>query len=211
MAKTLVFDLDGTLTDPAEGIVNSFQYALAQLGYPAADTADVHEGIGPPLDVTFRKLTGVQDADRLAEMVASYRERYTAGGYAENTLYPGIPDALSALAGHGIRLGVCTSKRVDFAEKILTLFDLRKYFEFVDGGDIGISKAMQLAALLDKGAIDNSAVMIGDRNVDIESARTNGLAGVGVLWGFGDRAELEAAGPVAILDTVPELAGLADP
>ena len=209
MATTLVFDLDGTLTDPAEGIVNCFVHALVEFGYPAAERDAICEGIGPPLDTNFKRLTGETDEARINELVVCYRERYNVSGYAENTMYPGIPEALETLADRGVRLGVCTSKRVDFAERILEMFELRHFFDFVDGGDVGITKASQLGGLLATGAIDARAVMIGDRAIDIESASANGLAGVGVLWGFGDRAELEAASPVRIVATVAELTELA--
>lgn len=112
------------------------------------------------------------------------------------------------LAALRYRKGLCTSKRADFAERILELFGLRHHFAFVSGGDIGIAKADQLAALLAAGAIDRDAIMIGDRAVDLEAAHANGLASCGVLWGFGSRAELEAPRPRYLVQTPDELAQL---
>jgi phosphoglycolate phosphatase len=201
-SSSLVFDLDGTLSDPSLGIARCFNFALSQHGQPEVPEQSLHKQIGPPLDETFRTLVpGISESD-VVRYVVSYRERYAEIGYAENELYVGIPEALHALVHSGKSLGVCTSKRVDFAEQILEMFGLRHHFAFVDGGDIGISKAMQLQALKERGAIDDRAIMIGDRAVDINSASENGLRGIGVMWGFGDEAELSAASPVAIFDRV---------
>ena len=141
----------------------------------------------------------------LINIISKYRERYATLGYAENQIYPGILDALNALSTRGIRMGVCTSKRVDFAERILSMYGLLEFFSFVSGGDIGIMKHQQLAGLLEAGNIDRTAVMIGDREVDISSAKVHGLRTVGVLWGFGDRDELEQAGADVILSKTNEL------
>ncbi len=204
-----VFDLDGTLSDPAEGIGKSFDFALLRHGHAPLRPDQRSFVIGPPLDVSFRALTGVDDPVHIAALVAAYRERYGDVGYAENVLYPGIPEALQALRGAGRRLGVCSSKRVDFCERILALFGLREHFEFVSGGDVGIPKSQQLGELLAQGAIDARATMIGDRAVDVEAAQAHALASVGVLWGHGSRAELEAAGAQRLLSAPGELLSLA--
>lgn len=205
----LVFDLDGTLSDPVTGICRSMNYSLTGFGYPEVTEREVAPFIGPPLDYSFRQITGETSEERIALMVARYRDRYGRVGYAENTLYPGVSESIRDLAGRGIALGVCTSKRVDFAEKILEMFALRDCFLFVSGGNIGIRKADQLGGLLSSGAIGRTAVMIGDRAVDILAARENGLASVGVLWGYGSREELQDAGPGKILERPEEIAGLA--
>jgi len=129
-------------------------------------------------------------------------------GYAENRIYPGVAATLQDLSSAGMRMGVCTSKRKDIAEKILDLFGLSSHFRFVSGGDVGIKKREQLAGLLQATEIDQSAIMIGDRAVDITSAKGNGLRSVGVLWGFGDLAELQGAGADRILNETSELAQL---
>ncbi len=205
----LVFDLDGTLSDPAEGIGKSFDFALQRHGHPPLRPDQRSFVIGPPLDVSFRALTGVENVAHIAALVAAYRERYGDVGYAENVLYPGIPEVLQALRQAGRPLGVCSSKRVDFCEMILALFGLREHFEFVSGGDVGIPKSRQLGELLAQGAIDARATMIGDRAVDVEAAQVHGLASVGVLWGHGSRAELEAAGAQRLLSAPGDLLSLA--
>ena len=207
--RTIVFDLDGTLSDPADGIGRSFDFALTAFGYPPLPAGALSRYIGPPLDRSFRIITGAQDEALVARLVAKYRERYAQVGYAENTMYPGIPEALEALAQRGHRLGVCTSKRVDFAEQILELFGIRARFEFVSGGETGVAKDHQLAQLLRRGAIDARALMVGDRAFDIDAARANGLDSAGVLWGHGSREELVTAGAGRLLERVEELRMLA--
>jgi len=204
----LIFDLDGTLSDPKEGIVRSTNYALAAFGYPALSPEFVDIFIGPPLDDAFRQITGLEDADRLAVLITKYREDYGRRGYAANTLYPGIVPVLKRLAQRGTRLAVCTSKRVDFAEAILQLHRIRDYFEFVDGGDVGIRKWQQLQALLESGVITENSVMIGDRDVDLVAAHHNGLDSAGVLWGYGSRRELLAQKPTHLLDEPTQLVEL---
>lgn len=171
--STLVFDLDGTLSDPADGILRSIHHALVAYGFAPLPSSAISQHIGPPLDQTFAAITGAS-ADAVRELVATYRERYADVGYAENVLYPGIPEALAALVAQGCVLGVCTSKRADFAERILQLFGLRPSFAFVDGGDIGIPKAQQLQSLLATAAIGNGSVMIGDRSIDVWPPSTTG-------------------------------------
>lgn len=205
---TLVLDLDGTISDPSLGISRCFNHALQTHGFPPVSEAAIAKQIGPPLDDAFMKLAPGINSSGVGELISTYRERYSDTGYAENTLYAGIPAALDQLKHAEITLGVCTSKRKDFAERILSLFGLSDYFCFVDGGDVGISKQSQLAGLLNAEIIDKAAIMVGDRSVDIESAQGNGLRSIGVLWGFGDYAELSEASPSYILEHVEELPGI---
>ena len=208
--NVILFDLDGTLSDPLVGIGRSINYALSHFGYPELPLSDLAVHVGPPLDQSFGIITGLTSSSALAGFVAKYRERYGEIGYSENILYPGIPEALHNLVGAGITLGVCTSKRADFAEKILELFGLRSYFSFVSGGEIGTHKWQQIHALLETGAITQSTVMVGDRAVDITAAHRNGLDAAGVLWGHGSREELEAAQPRYLFITPAELLCLAN-
>lgn len=206
--STLIFDLDGTISDPRLGISRCINYALVAHGFPEVSAEVVVAEIGPPLDETFKKFQPESDPEMISSLVAKYRERYAEAGYAENELYPRIADEVRALYARGIRLGVCTSKRKDFAEKILVLFDLLPHFAFVDGGEVGLKKREQLAGLLESGVIDEGAVMVGDREVDVLAAQANGLRSVGVLWGFGSPQELSAVGPSVIISEVGELGRL---
>jgi len=204
----LLFDLDGTLSDPQEGIGRSINHALAQFGHAEHDLSALTRFIGPPLDESFRRLTGDDTPARIAALVRAYRDRYGAVGYAENLLYPGIPEALAALAASGTSMALCTSKRADFAHRILELFGLRHHFRFISGGEIGVQKWQQIEALKAQGQVDDDTLMIGDRSFDLIAARRNGLRGVGVLWGHGTQDELEAEGPWRLLGHPGELTGL---
>jgi phosphoglycolate phosphatase len=203
--STLVFDLDGTLTDPRLGIVRCVNHALQTRGFATVPDEDVVRHIGPPLDEAFHALVPSASPAVVKDLVAGFRDRYASVGFRENEVFPAIPGAIARLAGAGRRLGVCTSKRGDFAEKILALFGLLESFAFVDGGDIGITKGEQLARLLSAGIIDRDAVMIGDRDADIRAARANGLASIAVLWGFAAAGEIVAAAPTHTVATTGEL------
>ena len=205
----VLFDLDGTLSDPLVGIGRSINYALSHFGFAELPLPELAVHVGPPLDEAFRSITGVRAPNALDGFVAKYRERYGEVGYSENVLYPGIPQVLEGLCGAGISLGVCTSKRVDFAEKILDLFGLRSYFSFVCGGEIGTQKWQQIQELLKEGVVSQATVMVGDRAVDITAAHRNGLHAGGVLWGHGARQELEAERPRYLFSTPEELLLLA--
>jgi phosphoglycolate phosphatase len=206
--SALIFDLDGTLSDPAVGIGRSLNYALDAFGYRSLSAPEVARYVGPPLDWAFGQIVPDASPARVLALVAKYRERYRDVGYKENVLYPGITEALARLLSDGVPMGVCTSKRTDFAEQILEMFHLRPHFSFVHGGDVGVAKGDQLRALLEQGMVRPMATMIGDRAADIEAARANGLGAIGVLWGHGTRAELVAVGPDRLLENPAELAGL---
>jgi phosphoglycolate phosphatase len=203
--RTLIFDLDGTISNPFHGIHNSVNYALSAFGHPRVAAEAFHTHIGPPIDQTFRHLLPDTDPDQVPALVTKFRERYAAGGYAENVLYADIPETLLELQARGYRLGVCTGKRVDFAMRILQMFELDGLFDFVDGGDVGILKQQQLAQLRATGTVPRDAVMIGDRDIDIVSARANDLEAVGVLWGFGSHSELAACAPSNIAERPTDL------
>ncbi len=206
--RVVVFDLDGTISNPLLGFTRSINHALALHGFAERTPDELARFVGPPLDDTVAELTGHADAALRARLIADYRRRYGEAGYAENTLYDGIREALHALREGGATLGVCTSKRVDFAEKILAQFGLRSLFAFVDGGDLGVHKWQQLQALREAGVVGDGSVMVGDREVDIVAAHRNGLRACAVLWGFGSLAELEAERPRHLLRAPAELMGL---
>lgn len=206
----LIFDLDGTISEPAEGIAGSINYALQQAGHPPIDHAHISQYIGPPLDKVFRAICGdaVDTNGLLDSLVGNYRRHYNDVGYSQNVLFDGIPAALEAIRAAGIPMGVCTSKFTDAAVMILEMHGVRSYFDFVSGGDNGITKSDQLRALLADGVVSSESIMIGDRAVDITSARANGLRGVGVLYGHGSREELESANPLRLLSEPAEFTSL---
>ena len=206
--RVVVFDLDGTISDPLLGFSRSINHALSLQGLPERAPADLARFIGPPLYESAAELTVSADPGAHARLIADYRQRYGDTGYAENTLYDGIPAVLHALRDSGATLGLCTSKRADFAERILRLFGLRELFAFVSGGDIGVHKWQQLRALREAGAVDGDSVMVGDRAVDVASAHRNGLHACAVLWGFGSLDELQAERPRHIAKKPEDLLGL---
>lgn len=205
----ILFDLDGTLTDPLEGIGRSINHALEHFGYAPMALEAMGTYIGPPLEHSFRAITGTGSAEHVQALIAKYRERYGTLGYAENVVYAGIPEALAALHERGIPLAVCTSKRADFAERILDLFGLRQYFSFICGGESGFEKWQLLGRLCQSGQVPADAVMVGDRTFDIQAGQRNGLAAAGVLWGYGSHEELSADKPQYLFRTPADLlAGL---
>jgi len=207
--KYLLFDLDGTLSDSKEGIVKGINHTLSMHGYATRDENELATFIGPQIDSTFKILVDSDSPELISELVSTYRARYSDIGYSENMLYDGIPELLSQLAAFpNITLGVCTSKRADFAERILKMFDIRHFFSFVSGGDIGIDKWQQLEGLLAEGQISHKALMIGDRYVDITAAQKNKLNTAGVLWGYGSHAELSEHKPDFLFSHPSEIAML---
>lgn len=205
----LLFDLDGTLTDPSEGIVRSLEYAFRKLGRPLPPDVPLTSLIGPPLHEALANLLGTTDRARIDEAVLAYRERYGEVGLFENSVYPGIPDALATLRDRGHELRVATSKAVVYARRVLAHFDLDRFFEGVHGAEFDGRRSnkgelIRYVLTID-GLLPDDVVMIGDRKHDLEGARSAGVRGVGVLWGFGDRAELAACAPVSLVASVAEL------
>ena len=205
----LVFDLDGTISDPKDGITRSLNYALSTHGFEKHDEETLLNFIGPPLDSTFKTITKSDNPELISSLVARYRERYSDIGFSENVLYPEIPETLEQLhLTSGIRLGVCTSKRVDFAERILDLFSLKHFFDFISGGDVGIEKWQQLQLLLEQKTINQNSLMIGDRHIDLTAAHKNNIDSAGVLWGYGSLAELTKHKPTYLFTKPEELKAL---
>lgn len=214
MNKTyILFDLDGTLTDPGTGITNSVAYALARFGIAVADRAELYRFIGPPLMDSFMEYYGLTEA-QATEAVAVYREYFADKGWAENRVYDGIEPLLASLEAAGKVLLVATSKPEVFARRILAHFGLDKYFAVIRGVALqaprGYSKADVIReALASVGVTDLSqAVMVGDRRHDIEGAKAVGLASIGVLYGYGDKAEHERAGADLIAEDVASLGSI---
>ena len=204
---TLIFDLDGTLSDPMPGFSRSINHALLSSGFQPCHERELARYVGPDIEATFRALTGAADSV-VRMLVGLYRERYEAVGFSENALYPGITTALDTFSRHGIPLGVCTSRRLEMANRILRALEVRDRFYFVSGGNAEVNKQQQLSQLLAADVIDSTALMIGDRAGDLLGAHANGLRSVGVLWGYGSRSELQAQSPLRLLDHVGDLTDL---
>jgi len=209
MWDTVLFDLDGTLTDPKEGITNAFAYALRHYGIEA-DPDSLTSVIGPPLADSFMELYGLSP-ERAGEAIGKYREYFSFRGWAENIPYPGIHEALGALRAQGKRLVIATSKPEEFALRIVKHFELYPFFTLVCGAPMTESAAGRkenvIAAALERIGCPASdkAVMVGDRRHDIEGAHKNALAAVGVLYGYGSRDELAGAGAEYITESVQSL------
>ena len=203
--QTLIFDLDGTISDPSEGIFRCVNFALEAYDYEAVELHRVQKMIGPPLTEIFEHFLGPIPEGRMLDLVASYRERYAEVGYTENVIYDDISELIHSLSASGYTLGVCTSKRADYAVSIVKMFGLDECFEFVDGGDVHIKKSVQLERLVAAGMDARSAIMIGDRAVDINAARVNEIKSVGVSWGFSATDELPDASPDHLVHTPLEL------
>jgi phosphoglycolate phosphatase len=209
--QAILFDLDGTLTDPLVGITRSLGYALEKLGRAAPAADDLRWCIGPPIQSSFAVLLETEDAAIVGEAVRLYRERYSAIGKFENTLIEGIPEALAELVAEGFYLAVATSKLKTYAGEIIDHFDLRRYFSVVHGSELdgrNSVKAELISHILAVEALDaRRTVMIGDRSHDVAGANANGVLAIGVLWGYGDRQELETAGAARIVASPAELRG----
>jgi phosphoglycolate phosphatase len=205
----LLFDLDGTLTDPFPGITRCIEHALVSLGRPCPLAESLGWCIGPPLKESLITLLGVSHSHLADEAVAKYRERFGEVGLFENDVYPGIEGVLKELRGCGYRMGVATSKPTVFARRIIHHVGLDCYFDSVDGSELDgtrSDKVHLLDFILKRDALDpGRVVMIGDRKHDMLGAARNGVAGVGVLWGYGSQEELEGAGAVACAVVPDEL------
>jgi phosphoglycolate phosphatase len=204
----VIFDLDGTLTDSADGIVSSFRHALATVGAPVPDGDLSRRLVGPPMHLTLRSmgLDGQADA-----AFAAYRADYTTRGWAMNSVFEGIPELLAALRGKGVRLAVATSKAEPIARRILEHFGLDAFFEVIAGASVdGVrsAKADVVAhALAQLEPIPDRVLMVGDRAHDVEGAAAHGIDTVVVAWGYGadDFAGPEAGGAHRHVATMGEL------
>lgn len=210
--KFMLFDLDGTLTDPQEGITNSVAYALEQYGIHVEDRSSLNKFIGPPLKDSFMEYYGFAE-DRAEEAVWKYREYFNEDGIFENKVYPGIPQMLQRLNDQGKILIVATSKPTVYAKRILERFELSRYFADVQGSEMDGSRTKKeevISYALEQNQItDNAqAVMIGDREHDIIGAKKCGLDSIGVLFGYGSREEMDGCGADQIVDTVQMLEDL---
>jgi phosphoglycolate phosphatase len=205
--ETVLFDLDGTLTDPAEGIIRSIRAAFGVVGCELPPVASLTRCIGPPLHDSFREL-GAQP-EEVDSLVAAYRCRYREIGMFENRVYPGVPELLSRLEDAGFRLYVVTSKPQEFADAILRHFDLLEVFDRVFGSNLDGRLADKRELLAYARGMANfsvaSSALVGDRGLDISAARSHGILAIGALWGYGSVCELETAGAQALVSSPSEL------
>lgn len=205
MYKNILFDLDGTLTDPGVGITNSVAYALEKFNISVTDRTQLYPFIGPPLQASFQEYYGFSEADsRLA--VEYYRQYFKTKGIYENQVYEGTRELLDLLKANGSRMILATSKPEQFAIEILEHFDLIDYFAFISGATMDgekVEKADIIRYALKKTKNKNlqETVMVGDRKYDIIGAAQNGIDAVGVLFGYGTREELENAGAKYFAET----------
>jgi len=210
----VLFDLDGTMTDPFEGITRSIQYALEKLGRVAPAADDLRWCIGPPLTEGFKVLLETEDAATIGKAIQLYRERYTTVGKFENRVIDGIPQTLEALADAGYRLIVATSKPRSYTLDILDHFDLARHFDAVHGSELdgrNSEKTDLIRHIIVQETVEPATtIMIGDRLHDIVGANANKIASIGVLWGYGDRSELEAAGADRIAERPEDLPALVE-
>jgi phosphoglycolate phosphatase len=205
----LLFDLDGTLTDPFPGITRCLAYAMERVGHPAPPAEQLRWCIGPPLKHSLAKLLASDDAARIDAALAFYRERFGTRGLFENEVYEGIPEVLEALNEAGHTLVVATSKPAVFARRIVDHFGLQPYFKKTYGSELDgtrVEKTHLIAHILEAEAIDGTqSMMIGDRAYDMIGAKANGLSRCGVLWGYGSQDELLRSGAQVVVATPADL------
>ena len=209
MYQYILFDLDGTLTDPREGITKSVQYALAKMGIEEPDLSALEHFIGPPLYDEFRRCYNFDDA-QAKQAVAAYRERFSVHGWKENILFDGVPAMLQTLRDAGKTLAVASSKPTVFVEKILELFEIAPYFDAVSGATLDgsistkaqvVEQALAMLSVEDR----KDVVLVGDRMHDVEGARLCAIDCVGVTFGFGGLRELQQAGAKHVVQDFSEL------
>ncbi|BCB37241.1 phosphoglycolate phosphatase [Bacillus cereus] len=209
MYTTYLFDLDGTLTDPKEGIVNSVLYALKKVGIEELHISELDSFIGPPIQQSFVERYNMNEGE-VERAVFYFREYLKQRGLLENNLYEGIPILLKQLKDTGNRLFIATSKPTIFAEQVIEYFQLTNYFEDIIGSNLDgtrIKKEEIIAHILQTNEELNKEeiVMIGDRKHDIIGANQNGIASIGVLYGYGSETELTEVGATHIANDVKEL------
>lgn len=215
MFQYCLFDLDGTLTDPKEGITKSVQYALKKFGIEEPDLDRLEPFIGPPLKDSFIEFYGFTEEEAI-KAIALYRERFAPIGVLENQIFPGMAQMLENLYNKKIHLAVASSKPTEFVHQILNHFEIEKYFEVIVGSEMDgsratkeevVEEALLQLGLLSRPQEDRKRVcaMIGDRKFDIQGAKAYGLTGIGVSFGYAGEGELEAAGADHIVNTVEEL------
>lgn len=211
MYDIILFDLDGTLTDPGLGITNSVAYALKRYGIEAENRESLYSFIGPPLKDSFMKYYGFSE-EKAMEAIEVYREYFREKGLYENEVYDGIRELLEKIKQSGRRIVLATSKPEEFSIRILEHFDLIKYFHVVAGASMDEKRNKKgdvIRYAMEKGGFTaEKAIMIGDREHDIFGAKENGLPSIGVLYGYGSEDELRLAGADYIAEGVNDIYGI---
>ena len=210
MIKNILIDLDGTLTDPREGITTSARYGLNKMGHPIADSENIDWIIGPPLKASLAKILNVSPEDDLAEQaLLGYRERFAVTGLFENELFDDVKDTLQHLHTQGYRLFLATAKPEIYAKRILEHFNLLQYFEYSYGSELSgerTNKGDLIAYILEKEQLNpQECLMVGDREHDIFGARKNGIETIAVEYGYGSAQELDQAKPKARIQKFSDL------
>jgi len=212
LSRTVLLDLDGTIADSRPGIEACFRFMLTELGHDPGVIADLSWAVGPPIAVSIGTLLGQYGDGRVELGLTTYRARYSAAGLYDCAIYPGVRDMLEALTAAGRTLCVATSKRRDFAERVVDFLGLRGYLPTVygalPGGGLDDKKDMIAELLRVEGYDPGATIMVGDRMHDIRAARANGLRSVGALWGYGGETELREAGADWLAAIPAEVVGL---
>ena len=213
MIKTILLDLDGTLTDPFPGISRCIMHALEQMDMPVPGDVALQRWIGPPLKASFAHYFGELGVERDANLALQfYRERFGHTGLFENALYPGIPEMLSILVDHGHSLYLATAKPAVYAQQIVEHFSLCRWLSGVHGSELDgtrTDKVDLLQHIIEQERLDaNLCMMIGDREHDMLAARYHGMVAVGVLWGYGTESELHRAGAQWLVTDPQQLSGI---
>lgn len=209
MNKSILFDLDGTLTDSGEGIMNCAEFALRHFGIPVPSRDTMRVFVGPPLSDTFMRF-GVPESN-VQEAIEVYRSRYIPVGKYENTLYPGIYQVLEALHRDGFKLYVATSKPEAMSIEILEHFEIAKFFDRICGASLDSSRSTKdevIAYLLEEVRPDGNLIMVGDTKYDVLGAAVHKLPTIGVSWGYGTVEDLIEAGAASIAHSPVELLSL---
>jgi phosphoglycolate phosphatase len=209
---SVLLDLDGTLADSRPGIEACFRHMLAELGHDPSKAGDVSWAVGPPIAVSIKALLATFGDERVDLGVTVYRARYTTVGLYQCSVFPGVVEMLAALTESGRALCVATSKRRDFAERVVDYLGLRQYLPRVygalPGGGLDEKKDLLAEILRVEGYEATQTVMVGDRLHDIHAAQANKLRSIGVIWGYGGEAELRAAGADVLAATPAEVVAL---
>ena len=211
--RAVLLDLDGTLSDSRPGIVACFRHTLQELGHDPDAAGDLTWAVGPPIAVSLQRMIAPFNDDRVELALTIYRERYSTVGIYDCSVYPGVVAMLDGLRSAGHTMCIATSKRRDFAERVIDYLKLRSYvrgvYGAIPGGALDRKQDLLVHILATEHLTAATCVMVGDRFHDIEAAKANAIRSIGALWGYGGQDELEQAGADAIAAVPDEVVPLA--